>query len=300
MTSLSLTPYFLTLASNLAFGSASIVFARFSKSHSPMWVNQLKVTVAFFGFLAAFLLTEHLVGLPLAGNALLMLSGFMGLCIGDFFLFKSFVTLGPARTLVLFSFEPILMAIYGFAFLNQTLNTDQAIAIACMIACVITFVFERNKMTGKWDLASFLFAFVGILLDAVGVMCTRQAYELTPQLGSFQANLMRAIGAMIGFFILRPRSYTALVRHLKIMGSHERNLAIGASFIGTFVSLSLYLRALKTAHVATLTAISITLPVWVSCIEHVRDRSWPNRYLWCALILFLGGFAFMILGTHFS
>jgi drug/metabolite transporter (DMT)-like permease len=294
----SLTPYFLTLGSNLAFGTAAIAFSRFSKSHSPMWINQLKVSVAFFGFLAAFFLTEHYVGLPLAGNALLLLSGFMGLCIGDFFLFKSFVTLGPARTLVLFSFEPILMAIYGFAFLSQTLNHQQALAILCMIACVITFVFERNKMTGKWDIQSFLFAFLGILLDSFGVMCSRQAYELTPDLGSFQANLTRAVGALIGFFILRPHSFTALVRHLKIMSSHERNLALGASFLGTFISLSLYLRALKTAHVATLTAISITGPVWVSCIEHVRDRSWPNRYLWLALVLFLSGFALMMIGMH--
>jgi drug/metabolite transporter (DMT)-like permease len=292
----SMTPYFLAVGSNLCFGTASIAFSRFARSHSATWINQLKVSVAIFGFLFGFFLFETYTAQSLTGVSYLLISGFIGLCLGDLFLFKAFASLGAARTLVLYSFQPFLLGIYGYLFLAQELNRYQAWAIFCMIGCVVTFLFERKKKQGHWDFTSFMFAFLGIVFDAIGVMLSRQAYETSPALGSFQANATRAIGALIGFFLIRPSSYAALYGDLKKMKPSERNLAIGACLLGTFISLSLYLKALKTAHVATLTAISITAPVWVSLIEHIRDRSWPNRYLWFAFALFLAGFTFMTLG----
>ena len=286
-------PYLLAIGANLCFGTASIVFSRFAMSHSPTWMNQLKVSIAMVGFLIAFFLLESFTHLPWNGHLSLLGSGFIGLFLGDLFLFRSFATLGPSRTLVLYSFEPFILGIYGYFLLGQTLSISQFLAIFCMILCVFTFVLERNRKIGKWDLKSFGYAFLGIFFDSVGIMLSRQAYETDAHLGSFQANATRALGALIGFFILSPKSYSKLARDVVNMVPKERRLALGASFLGTFVSLSLYLKALKTAHIASLSAISITLPVWVSLIEHIRQKEWPNRYLWTAFFLFLIGFVLM-------
>jgi drug/metabolite transporter (DMT)-like permease len=291
-------PYLLAIGANLFFGTASIPFARLSREQSPLWMNQIKVTVALICFGISFLVAEHFVHQTTAGYFYLLFSGFIGLCIGDMFLFRAFATLGAARTLVLYSFQPFLLGIYGFAFLGQSLNAYQIIAIFCMITCVFTFVFERNKTTGQWDLMNFLAAFVGILFDAVGIMFSRQAYEVTPGLGSFQANGTRALGALLGFMLINPRGFISVYRVLMRMTRRDQATALGASFMGTFVSLSLYLQALKTAHVATLTAVSITGPVWVSFIEHAKTRTWPNRYLWCAFLFFILGFVTMMVGTY--
>ncbi len=293
MSSLTYFPYLLAIGANLCFGTASIAFSRFSVSHSPGWINQLKVSVAFIGFLIAFFVLESYVSLSLTGNAYLLASGFMGLCVGDLFLFRAFATLGPARTLVIYSFQPFLLALYGYFFLGQTLSLYQTCAVFCMIMCVLTFLWERNRTHGKFDLAAFSVAFLGVLFDAIGVMLSREAYETSADLGSFQVNATRALGALIGFFLLNPKSYSRLYKDVVQMEKPDRMLALGASFLGTFISLSLYLRALKTAHVATLTAISITLPVWVSLIEHVKLKVWPNHYLWFAFFLFILGFTFM-------
>ena len=108
-----------------------------------------------------------------------------------------------------------------------------------------------------------------------------------------------ALGALFGFLILSPRSFPLLFKDMIQMEKRDRNLALGASLLGTFVSLSLYLKALKTAHVASLTAIAITLPVWVSLIEHIQKKEWPNRYLWTAFTLFVIGFALMNFSLDF-
>lgn len=289
----SLLPYFLAVLSNLCFGTASIRFSQLAKRFSSAWMNQVKVTVALIGFLAAFFIFENYV--PLNGAALFALigSGIIGLFLGDWFLFQAFAHLGATRTLVIYSFQPFLIALYGFAFLNQNLSLLQFLAILCMIGCVFTFLLERNRQVGHWDLRYFSFAFLGIFFDALGVVLSRQAYEQFPQLGSFQANGLRAAGAVVAFILIRPSSVVKILSDLKNLTYPVRIQAIGASLLGTFLSLSLYLHALKTAHVASLTAISITGPLWVSLIEHGKEKKWPSKYLWIAFSFFLVGFVFL-------
>jgi drug/metabolite transporter (DMT)-like permease len=289
----STAPYLLAIGSNILFGTASLTFSRFARSHSATWVNQLKVSIAGVGFILAFLLTESFASLNLFQHLALLGSGLSGLFLGDYFLFRSFATLGPSRTLVLYSFQPFLLGLYGFLFLSQSLTGRQMSAIFCMILCVFTFIWERNRSTGKADLRSFALAFTGVLFDAVGVMLSREAYEGDPALGPFQANATRALGALIGFFILSPLFLKRISRDLIEMRPRDRNQVLIACVFGTFLSLTLYLSALKSAHVATLTAVSITSPVWVSLIEHIQLRAWPSRFLWGAFAMFLAGFWLM-------
>lgn len=255
--------------------------------------------MGFFGFLLGMLLTENFTTMSTQSIALALTSGLLGLVIGDYFLFKAFSNLGASRTLVIYSFQPVLLGIYGFFFLSQTINIYQLLSILFMMSCVFTFALERNRKHGKWDLHFFLWAFLGVLLDAVGVMLTRTAFELTPTLGSFQMNLVRAFGALMGVLIFFPKIYLQVTQDFSKM-TLTSGLKIVATFaLGTFLSLTLYLQALKTAHVATLTAISITGPIWAATFEHVAHRQLPNRYLIIALFLFFAGFALMAKGMGY-
>src|ERR1035437_5960651 len=112
-----LTPYLLAVAANLCFGTASVKFSYFSARFSATWMNQLKVTISLVGFLIAFLLTENYTPLDHSGWISLLGSGILGLLLGDWFLFQAFAHLGATRTLVIYSFQPFLIGLYGFLFL---------------------------------------------------------------------------------------------------------------------------------------------------------------------------------------
>jgi drug/metabolite transporter (DMT)-like permease len=288
----SFSVYILALAANLFFSTASLVFSVYAKKFSAWWINQVKVAIAILLFGAATWYTG-LTPISVTAFSFLMLSGFIGLCIGDLFLFRAYTTLGAGRSLVLFSFQPLLLGVYGWFFLSQTFNTSQTLAVLCMVACLGVFLLERNKLTGHWDLRSFMWAFAGIALDAIGVMLTRQAYELTPAMETMQVNLIRCAGAMLGFLIIRPKGLVQVVRDIAVMKPREKFLVIIACVCGTFISLSLYLTALKYAHVASLTAVAITGPVWVSLLECIWEKKLPNRYLTTAFLFFILGFYLM-------
>jgi drug/metabolite transporter (DMT)-like permease len=291
----SIEVYGLAIGANLAYSTASMIFAIYAKRFSSMWINQVKAFIAFLAFLVAMVVTKQMVFVSTSTWTLLALSGLSGLCIGDLFLFRAFTTLGPARSLVIYSFQPLLLGIYGYFFLGQFFTVNQTLAVICMMICIFIFMLERNKTTGAWDLRSFVWAFVGIGLDALGVMLTRQAYESNPSLETFQVNVIRCMGGLIGFLLIKPNSYMTAARDLWSLRKREITVVIGASIGGCFLSLTLYLAALKYAHVGTLTAIAITGPVWVSLLECLYYRRWPNPYLLGAFAFFLTGFYLMVI-----
>jgi drug/metabolite transporter (DMT)-like permease len=285
----------MAIGANLTYSTSSMIFSVYAKRFSSMWINQVKVFTAFVAFLVAMFFAGKLVSVSPSVISLLLLSGFMGLCFGDIFLFRAFTTLGPARSLVLYSFQPLMLGIYGYFFLNQMFSLNQTLAVICMVICIFIFMLERNKITGTWDLKSFIWAFLGITLDAIGVMLTREAYEMNSGLETFQVNVIRCIGALAGFLMISPKSYVLVAKDVFSLRKREISLLIGASFCGCFLSLTLYLAALKFAHVGTLTAIAITGPVWVSMLECLYHRRLPNLYLVGAFIFFLTGFYLMVI-----
>jgi drug/metabolite transporter (DMT)-like permease len=285
----------LAVGSNLSFATAGMVFSIYARRYSSLWISQVKVWIALLAFLLAFGLSGEALVLPGISWGFLLLSGCIGLCLGDIFLFRAFATLGAGRSLVLFSCQPLILGIYGYFILDQVFTLNQTLAVVCMIICVFMFMLERNKMTGSWDIKSFIWAFLGICLDALGVMLTRTAYEYAPELETFQVNSIRCVGAVIGFLLINPRSNLDTFKDVLGLKKGEQSLLAAASLFGCFVSLAMYLSALKYAHVGTLTAISITGPVWVSLLECIYHRRWPNYILLSAFAFFLTGFYLMVI-----
>lgn len=290
----SLQVYALGIGANLAYSTASMIFAIYAKRFSSVWINQVKVLTAFIAFVLAMLFSNQIVSIGIYPLLMLMLSGLAGLCIGDIFLFRAFTTLGTGRSLVLYSFQPLMLGLYGYFFLSQLFSLNQTLAVICMIICIFIFMLERNHQTGSWDVRSFMWAFTGITLDALGVMLTRSAYEAEPTLETFQVNVIRCLGALLGFLLISPKSYIGVFKDMATLRKREQSLIIGAAICGCFISLTMYLAALKYAHVGTLTSIAITGPVWVSLLECLYHKRWPNLYLLGAFGFFLTGFYLMV------
>ena len=72
-----MTALLLALTSAILFSGASVIFARFASSHSSIWMNLIKNTIAFFGFslIRAMLwggLKHRIKGLTLDRTGLMM------------------------------------------------------------------------------------------------------------------------------------------------------------------------------------------------------------------------------------
>lgn len=291
--------YFLALTSAILFSGASVIFARFSVSHSSLWMNLMKNTVALLAFLLATAGSvlfggESLAGL--GGSSILhfFLSGFLGLGIGDYFLFRGYQRLGSARTIMVFSFSPLFLTLGGLVFFGQAINFGQGAAIFLMMACVWTISFEKFRAEGHWEWQGILFAFVGVFLDNVGIILSRQGFELSPGTSAFTANSVRCVGSLIPLLIWGAlRGEKVFTRFFELRWP-ERSLAVSASFMGSFLSLSLWLTALKIGHIGGLAGVGAFNPIAASLWEWALLRKRPSPYLVAALCLFLAGFFLLL------
>jgi drug/metabolite transporter (DMT)-like permease len=99
----------------------------------------------------------------------------------------------------------------------------------------------------------------------------------------------------VGILFLYAFSKESFFKPFKKIKKHAFAAAFFA-FLGTFVSLSVWLKAMSMEHLSTVAAIGGTGPLFTNVFEHLTDRKWPSAYLYAALACFLIGFAMLISG----
>ncbi len=241
---------------------------------------------------------------------LLLLSGAIGLGIGDLFLLGAFVRIGVSRTLMLYGFQPLLLGI-GAAFLfGQSFDTHRLIAIAFLIGCLLIFSLERYRETRSWDFRGLILAIIGVVMDSCGVLLTRFAFEHSPHTQALEGHFIRCVGALLSYAVValviharrRIRGVAfaetapviGLVSNFRRLDKKSRWLLFLGCFGGTYLSLCLYLTAIQVGHLASLAAISITGPMFAALLESLIERKRPSLYLITAFLFFLGGFYILV------
>ena len=286
--------YALALGANLCFALGSQAFAIYGRRLGSPWMNWFKASFALLAFVLYMSLTGTWQGIPLTGFWLLFASGFMGLGTGDIFLFKAFAEMGPGRTLMLFAFQPLLLGTAGYFLFDQQVDTQKFWAIFFFIVCLIIFSLEAFRKDGHWNMVGIGCALFGMCLDAGGVIITRQVFDDNPSFSPMEGNVYRCIGAICVFLLLKPFKKIELWKPFLGLNKRDRIFVIGGSFLGTFLSLSLYLNAIKYAHLASISGIAITGTIFSSFFECLIKKEWPSRYLIAAFASFFIGMKILL------
>ena len=231
-------------------------FGAASKEVGAIPVNIIRIFVALILFSIFLFVRDGVlvpVNFPAHAWVFLSLSGIVGFFIGDIFLFKALVELGPRVAMLLHSLAAPTSAIIGWLFLNESYLLYQWIGIVVTLSGVAIVIFERNQKqssTGKlkvrkislrgvsYGIAAMLGQAGGYVLSKAG-MQTESGY-----LDAFAATQIRAIAAFVCFIIFFTLSnkWGDVKRALK-NSKAVLFTAVGA-FIGPFLGVSLSLLAL--------------------------------------------------------
>ncbi len=279
----------LALGANLSFATGSQFFTHFTRKYGTYWMNWFKASVALILFLVWMLLTEGVSWPGQTPVLMLFLSGILGLGIGDLCLLQSFKDLGPGRTLMLFSFQPLISGTAGHIFFNQGIDFERFWAIFFFMVCVFIFSLESFRKDKHWAIGGILMALIGMCLDTTGVIITRSVFEQNPSLSPMTSNLYRTLGTVVFFFLFSFHKKRKLLAPFLKLETKEKYGALFGPFLGTFLSLSLYLAAIQYAHLATLAGIAITSAIFSTLLECIWQKKWPTTYLWLALFSFFIG-----------
>lgn len=285
----------LALFACISFALGSQFFTHYSRKFSALWMNVAKASIASFLFALIVLGTSGFHYIETSNFLFFFISGFIGLGIGDIFMMQSFKEIGPGRTMLLFGFNPIIVGVLAYFFLDQSIVLSKLIGIFFFIICIIIFSVENFKISKSWGLKGLSFAFIGMALDAVGILITRHAFDLNSELTSFEGNFYRCVGAISSYVIIRFFVNFDFLKHFKESSYKSRFYIVLGATLGTVISLALYLKAIQTAeNLASVTAISITSVLFASLFECIWTKKMPSKYLLMALVLFFIGMYFVI------
>jgi drug/metabolite transporter (DMT)-like permease len=256
-------------------------------------MNTVKSSIAMLCFLGVTLWLGFLVPEP---HQILMLvvSGALGLGIGDWLLLNAFRDIGPGRTMMLFGFQPLIMGLFGFLFFDQIVNAQKFWAILFFICCLVTISRESFRLDRSYHFKGTFFALGGMVLDGAGAVLTRTVFDQQPELVVFEANFYRCLGALFFFMLFARYRPISLVQVWWAQSTRGRFYLVVGSLLGTFISLSLYVKALQTAHLASLSGIAITGTLFSSILECIIKKEWPSSSLLLAMMFFFGGMYILI------
>lgn len=287
---MDITVLILALGSNFFFALGSQFFTYFSHKVGATWMNYFKAVVAQICFSLWIIFAGEALQGDFSVIGPLLLSGLIGLGAGDVLLLLSFKEMGPGRTLMLFAFQPLLMGLAGFLFFDQHLDSTKFWAIFFFILCILIFSLENFRKERNWGMRGIFLALGGMTMDTGGVVITRFIYDGNIGFSPLLTNFYRTWGA-IGFFIFLSifRKDLKLWAPLKTFSAREKGGVVMGSLFGTFISLTLFLTALQSAHLASLSGIAITGTIFSAMFECLWHRRLPSRYLMASFVSFFLG-----------
>ncbi len=267
---------------------------RFARTQGVLWMNFTKTFVALLSAAVVLSLFSMWTQKPSTFVWPFFMSGFIGLALGDVFLISAFARIGSARTMVLWGFQPVFVAIGSYLWFGETINGTRMIAILFLISCLMSFSFEGFRRQGHWELKGLGFAMMGVLLDAVGLFFSRYGFESNLIISPLEGHFYRCCGAMTCFLILKQAFPFSFTGKISALSKRDRTSVLTASFLGTFLAIYLGLIAIQIGHLPSLAALSITTPLFTALIEHVIERKWPSPIFLFAFLQFVVGFLLLV------
>lgn len=254
---------FFALFTAISWTFSSLTFGKISKEYDTQVANFLRVTIGtiMVGFVCLFG-SRHLflpTDVTWENLKIISLSGFIGMFLGDLFLFKAYNMIGARVTMLIMALSPIIVSIIDFLFLGVTLYPIQifAILITCLGIILVIFKTEDKKISLGFSVKGLFYAFLATLGQSLGVILTKLGSTTYDSLATSQIRLGVAI-----FFFGAVVLYEGKARETIKMITSKRALSL--LLIGTFFSvfgIAALIEAFKSANASIASTISSTSPI---------------------------------------
>jgi drug/metabolite transporter (DMT)-like permease len=240
----------------------------------------------------------------------MMASGVIGLTIGDAFLYRAFVSVGPERTSQIQVLAPAATAFLAWLALGEILSGRQLAGMALILGGVLAATTyaaaaARRRTTRPAEAAGFLPRGLGsgvwaalwsALFQGLGTALARKAFLSQPDLDPIFATSIR-----IGSGTLAIWAYASTRVPLRAgLGAWTeprtfRILCLGVAF-GPFLGMLCYVSALKSAPAGIVTTITFMTPLLIIPIGARLNGTRVGKAALAGTAVSLAGVALLGLG----
>jgi len=284
------------LSAAFLWAAATLMFGRIGQQLSPIVLNLVKGAFAIALILVTLRLRAPfvtvLVGLSTSDTFYLLLSGGIGIGLGDTAYFAAINSLGARKALLLETLAPPMAAFLAWAFLGEQLSAKAVAGIGCTLLGVFWVISERtdneagvgdrtNAQRRSPTAAGLSIALVAVFCQASGAVISRSVLAETAvdPLVSALLRLLAGMGFTAALMLVKPppfvrrylqRTFDTHVLqhhgHKSVMALKQPTLLVTvfiAAFLGTYLGLWLQQSALKYTAAGIAQALLATSPIFV-------------------------------------
>ena len=157
--------------------------------YKPIEINFLKNVIAFIIFSPVILIFDYSTDYKFFIT--LLLSGIIGIGLGDTFYLKSLNLIGTRKTLSIEALSPLIAGITGALFIDEYLSVNAWIGIGIVTVSLIKIVRKKNYLLNKDSklvttnnsLDKYIYAFLSVLCAVIAALLSRFVLlesDLTP------------------------------------------------------------------------------------------------------------------------
>ena len=289
------------LAAAALWALSSLVSRAPSAHLGALGFNRLRMTLVLVMLAAWVACTGSWRAIEQAWIPVLLLSGFIGIFIGDTAIFLTMNRLGPRRTSILFSTNAPLAALIGWLALGETLTLLQSAGIVTVFAGVaLAIVFgKRRSQLHQWEeVKGSLWAGVALGLtaalgQAAGSLIARPVMEAGADPAA--ASLLRvglAAACYWAVLVLPVRAF----RQQNALTLRHFSLTALSGFIAMGLGMTLILFALSGGKVGVVSTLSATSPVLLLPLIWATTGERPAAAAWLGAAIVVAGSAMIFTG----
>jgi drug/metabolite transporter (DMT)-like permease len=247
----------ISLFTALCWTITVVSFEKAGRQVGAIAVNMIRLVIGLL-FLTVFLYFSRGMAFPVDATIhtwnWLLLSGVVGLVIGDFFLFQAFIDVGGRISLVIMSFVPPLSAILGYLYFNETIGMYGIIGMTLTISAIIFVILSKNENEQHPHvIRGVLYATIGAVGQTIGLLFSKEGMG---DYNAFAATQIRIISAIIGFALV----LTITKKWGRVWDAFKDKKAIKyiilGSFFGPFLGIGSNLLSLQYIQMGIATTIS--------------------------------------------
>ena len=278
-----------------AFGAAtSWTYACFiwrsqTEKYKSIDINLIKNIIAFLVFIPAFIKLSSATEFKYI--FILLLSGVIGIGLGDTFYLKSLQLIGTRKTLSVETLSPLMAALSGEIFISENLAHKSWIGIIIVSISLFIILKQRNNFrerdctfAEKNDLKIYAFPFLSVLCAVFGGLFSRIVF-LQSNLSPFLTTEIRLLGAIIFLISLKGFKINFFLQNIDKKQQKRFFISI---LLGTNIGIFLQQVVFKTLPIGVGWALLSISPVISLFFAKTEEREITKKIIFFTCFLFFG------------
>jgi len=271
--------------------------------------NTVRISMASITLIAITVLTQTVDATIWRHTNALILSGLVGIFIGDTFLFNAMSRLGPRRTGVLFATNAPMAIIFAWIVFDETLSVIELFGCALVtFGAMIAILYGRRKNQldnvkaarleeTKGSLAiGVCMALIAAFCQVSGAILSKPALlDGTNPITASAIRVSAAALALIAAYVIYSKRHPiqATKLHLISLSSYLQVFII--AIIGMVIGMSVLVWGIGYGNIGIVTTLSATVPVLVLPAIWIVTGQRPALGAWIGAILVVIGAGLIVL-----